>query len=420
MAVAELAVSQETRSRALCWFGSVVSSCPRACGSSQWLTYGAAERKRLTRTAVESAKSSGQSHRPIVNGGLGRRAISSTARGTVELSSDWRESVPDRREFIGGVAGVVLLKALPAKAQPSTKVPRIGVLYTGTLATAGLVSEAFDQGLRERGYVEGESIFVERRFGDAKPERLADLAADLVRLNVDLIVTSVDEAIAAVRRQTRTIPIVMTVSTDPVAMGFVASLARPGGNVTGFTGFSSELTGKRLELLRGIVPRLSRVAIMWDPGVRASLLEYKATEEAARSLRLRLQSVEVGFAADIDGAFSALATDRAEALIIVSSILTLDKRAQIASLAFKNRLPSISSPRAFPEAGGLMAYAASLAGLWRHSAAFVDKILKGANPGDLPVERPTNFELVINMRTARVLGLTMPRSLLLMADDVIQ
>ena len=325
-----------------------------------------------------------------------------------------------RREFVGCIAGAVLLDTSPANAQSSTKIPRIGVLYTGTLATAGLVSEAFDQGLREQGYVEGQNIFVERRFGDAKPERLSELAVDLVRLKVDLIVTSVDEATAAVRQQTRTIPIVMTASVDPVARGFVASLARPGGNVTGLAGFSSELTGKRLELLREIVPRLSRVAIMWDPGVGASLLEYEATEEAARSLRLRLQSVKVNLAGDIDGAFSAFVTDRAQALVVVSSTLTLDKRGTIATLALKNRLPSITSPRAFPEAGGLMAYGASLAGLWRHSAAFVDKILKGAKPGELPVERPTKFELVINTNTAKALGLTMPRSLLLMADEVIQ
>ena len=185
--------------------------------------------------------------------------------------------------------------------------------------------------------------------------------------------TSVDEAVAAIRRQTQTIPIVATASTDPVAAGFVASLARPGGNVTGLAGFSSELTGKRLELLLEVVPGLSRVAIMWDLGNRAALLEYKATEEAARSLRLRLQSVEVSFADDIDGAFSALANGRAEALIVVSSTLTLDKRGQIASLALKNRLPSINGPRAFPDAGGLMAYGASLAGRWRRAAAFVDK-----------------------------------------------
>ena len=328
--------------------------------------------------------------------------------------------MPDRREFVGGVAGAVLLNAFPANAQSSTKIARIGVLYTGTLATAGLVSEAFDQGLREHGYVEGKNIVVERRFGDARPERLADLAADLVRLKVDLIVTSVDEATAAIRRQTRTIPIVVTASTDPVAAGFVASLARPGGNVTGLAGFSSELTGKRLELLREIVPGLSRVGIMWDPGIPAALLEYKATEEAARSLHLKLQSVQVSFPADIDGAFAALAIDRAEALIVVSSTLTLDQGVQIASLALKNRLPSINGPRAFPETGGLMAYAASLAGRWHRAAAFVDKILKGAKPGELPVEQPTKFELVINMKTAKALRLTMPRSLLLMADEVIQ
>ena len=326
----------------------------------------------------------------------------------------------DRRTFISTAAGAVLVKTFPADAQSSTKVPRIGVLYTGTPSTASQSSEAFRQGLREQGYVEGQNIVVEQRFGDGKPERLTELAAELVRLKVDMIVTSTDEAIVAVKRQTQTIPIVMIASTDPVGTGFVSSLARPGGNLTGFTSINPELSAKKLELLREAVPGLSRVAIMWNPDIRGALLDYKATEEAARSLRLQLQSVEVSRADDIDRAFSALTTGRAEALIVVPSTLTLDNRGQIASLAQKNRLPSIYGGRAFAEAGGLMTYGSNLAERWRRAATYVDKILKGAKPGDLPVEQPTKFELVINMKTAKALGLTLPPSLLRRADEVIQ
>jgi putative tryptophan/tyrosine transport system substrate-binding protein len=326
----------------------------------------------------------------------------------------------DRRSFVSTTAGTLLVVAFPAHAQTTTKVPRIGVLFTGTPATAAEVSEGFNQGLRERGYVEGKNILVERRFGDAKPERLSELAADLLRLKVDVIVTSVDEAIAAIKRQTKTIPIVMAAASDPVATGFVASLARPGGNITGLTGLSPELNAKRLELLKEVVPGLTRVAIMWDPTIRGALLEYKTTEEAARSLRVQLQSVEVSVADDIDLAFPAFTTGHAEALIVVSSTLTLDKRGQIASLALKNRLPSINGPRTFPEAGGLMAYGSSLVDRWQRAATYVDKILKGAKPGELPIEQPTKFELVINMKTAKALGLTIPPSLLRRADEVIQ
>jgi putative ABC transport system substrate-binding protein len=325
----------------------------------------------------------------------------------------------ERRAFVAGSVGLVVA-SLTAGAQPPAKVPRIGVLYTGTPATAAQSSEAFNQGLREQGYVEGKNVVVERRFGDAKPERLSGLAAELVRLKVDVIVTSTDEAIAAVKRQTQTIPIVMTASTDPVATGFVASLAHPGGNVTGFTGISPELSAKRLELLKEVVPGLSRVAIMWNPDVRGALLDYKGTEEAARSRRLQLQSVEVSRVDDIDRAFSALTTGRAEALIVVPSTLTLDNRDQIANLAQKNRLPSMYGGRAFAEAGGLMAYGSSLAERWRRAATYVDKILKGAKPADLPVEQPTKFEFVLNLKTAKALGLTIPPAVLARADQVIQ
>jgi putative tryptophan/tyrosine transport system substrate-binding protein len=212
----------------------------------------------------------------------------------------------------------------------------------------------------------------------------------------------------------------MVSSTDPVGTGFVASLAHPGGNVTGLTNITPELSAKRLELLKEAVPGLSRVAIIWNPDIRGAVLDYKETESAARSLHLLLQSVEVSRADDFGRAFSALTTGRAEALIVVPSALAFANRSQIASLALTNRLPSMSAQREYADAGALMAYGASLTGAWRRSATYVDKILKGAKPGDLPVEQPTKFDLVINVKTAKALGFTMPASLLRRADEVIQ
>ena len=326
----------------------------------------------------------------------------------------------DRRTFVSTAAGSLLVKAFPTNAQPTKKVPRIGVLHPSTPISASQNVEAFRQGLREHGYVEGQNIVVERRFGEAKPERMSEIAAELVRLKVDVIVTTIDVAIAAVKQQTQTIPIVMANSTDPVGTGFVASLAHPRGNVTGLSSMSSALNAKRLELLKEAVPGLSRVTIMWSPDVRGNLLEYKETEEAARSLRLQLQSVEVSRADDFDRAFSAVMTARAEALLVAPSPVTFANRGQIASLALKNRLPSMFGQKEFADAGGLIAYGANNTYLWRRAATYVDKILKGAKPGDLPIEQPTKFELVINVKTAKALGLTIPPSLLRRADEVIR
>ena len=316
---------------------------------------------------------------------------------------------------------IALLAApLTAGAQQAPKAPRIGVLHPGAPAAASQLVAAFKQGLREHGYVEGQNIVVERRFAEARAERLSDIAAELVRLKVDVIVTASDVGIAAVKQQTETIPIVMANSTDPVGTGFVASLARPGGNVTGLSNISPELSAKRLELLKEAVPGLSRVAIMWSPDVRGAVLDYKETENAARSLRLQLQSAEVSRADDFSRAFSALTIRRAEALIVAGYPLTYINRGQIASLAQKNRLPSMSTQREFAYAGGLITYGPNLAEQWRRAATYVDKILKGAKPGALPVEQPTKFELVINLKTAKALGLTIPPSLLRRADQVIE
>ncbi len=325
----------------------------------------------------------------------------------------------DRRTFVSAALSALLAKASLADAQPTTKVPRIGVLHPGTPASAPQFVEAFNQGLRERGYVEGQNIVVERRFGEAKPKRMAEVAAELVRLKVDVIVTSTDVAVAAVKRQTQSIPIAMASSTDPVGTGFVASLPHPGGNVTGLTSISPELNAKRLELLKEAVPGLVRAAIMWNPDDRGGVLDYKETESSARALRLQLQSVEVSRADDFERVFSALTTARAEALIVIPSALAFANRGQIANMALKHRLPSMYAARDHVEAGGLMAYGPSIAELWRRAATYVDKILKGAKPGELPVEQPTKFELVINMKTANALGLTIPVSLLRRADQVI-
>jgi putative ABC transport system substrate-binding protein len=287
-----------------------------------------------------------------------------------------------------GVWGRAALGALAAPiisgAQQAARIPRIGVLHAGDPATCSHFAVAFTEGLRELGYLEGQNIVVERRFGEAKADRLSDIAAELVRLKVDVIVTATDPGIAAVKQQTQTIPIVMANSTDPVGTGFVASLARPGGNVTGLGSLSPELRAKRLELLKEAVSGLSRMAMVWNPDVRGAVLEYKETESAARFLHLQLQSVEVNRPDDVDRAFSAVTTGRAEALVVASSPLGFRNRGRMASLAQKNRLPSIYGLREFADAGGLMAYGPNYADGWRRAATYVVKILKGAKPGELP------------------------------------
>jgi putative ABC transport system substrate-binding protein len=309
----------------------------------------------------------------------------------------------------------------PVDAQQAPKIAKIGYLLPSTPAAAAHLFEAFRQGLRELGYVEGKTVVLELRYGEGRAERISELARELVGLKVDVIVTATDVAIAAVKRETQTIPTVMVNSSDPVGTGFVASLARPGGNVTGLSNISPELSGKRLELLREAVPGLSRVAFLWNPDVRGNVLDYKETEGAARSLRLQLQSVEVSRAEDLDRAFSAVTNQRAQALVLpAGNPVGFVNRGQIASFAQRNRLPSMSAQKEYVDAGGLMSYGPSGSDMSRRAAIYVDKILKGAKPADLPVEQPTKFELVINLKTAKALGLTIPQSLLLRADQVIQ
>jgi len=308
-----------------------------------------------------------------------------------------------------------------AAAQQPKKIAKIGYLFASTPAATAKNVEAFRQGLRERGHVEGKTFVLELRYGEARAERFPDLARELVGLKVDVIVVSTDAAIAAVKRETQTIPIVMALSNDPVGTGFVASLARPGGNVTGLSNMSPDLSGKRLELIKEAVLGLSRVAFLWNPDVRGAVLEYKETEGAASSLGLQVQSVEVVRAEDLDRAFSAIMKDRAQALIVAPvNPVAFANRSQIASFTQTNRLPSMYGQREFVDGGGLMSYGPSIPDMHRRAATYVDKVLKGTKPADLPVEQPRKFELVINLKTAKQIGLTIPPNVLARADKVIK
>src|SRR5262245_55214718 len=320
---------------------------------------------------------------------------------------------------------VVLLLAVvaadPAASEQGRKLLKIGLITGSTPAGAATFVEGFRRGLRELGQVEGTAVLLEVRYGEGKFERLPELAREMVGLKPDVIVVATDPAIAAVRRETRTMPIVMAYSTDPVSTGFVTSLAHPGGNVTGLSNISPEISGKRLELLKEVAPGLSRVAVLWNPDIRGAVFEYKETEAAARSLHLELQSVEVSNAGDLDRAFSTMTSQRAQALILLpAKAVAVAKRAEIASFALRNRLPSMYPAKEYVEVGGLMSYGPSISAMYHRAATYVDKILKGAKPADLPVEQPTKFELVLNLKTARVLGLTIPQSFVQRADHVIQ
>ncbi len=283
--------------------------------------------------------------------------------------------------------------------------------------------EAFRQGLRERGYVEGQNIVIEYRSADGKIERFARLATELVRLKVDLIVAGNTPMARAAQQATTTIPIVAGAMGDPVGDGLVASLSRPGGNITGLTFLGPELVPKRLGLLKEAIPRISRVAALWHPGAfgeRTTQDMLKETDAAARSLGVHLQLVEVRGPNELDRAFSTMTKERGEALMMFPSTMLFNERRRIVDLAAKSRLPAMYPARQFVELGGLISYGASLTDLTRRAAIYVDKILKGAKPADLPVEQPSKFELVINLKTAKALGLTIPPSLLGRADEVIQ
>jgi len=328
-----------------------------------------------------------------------------------------------RRVFISSVAGGLLAAPLAAEAQPAVgKLPRVGLLLPGS-SSDPLVQPYLDvlrRGLRELGYVEGQSITIEYRWAEGKYERLPDLASELVRLKVDVIVAVGTVVVQAAKQTTQTIPIVMTNVDDPVATGLVASMARPGGNITGLSLMSHELVGKQLGLLREVVPKVSRVAVLWNPANPANAHQLREAEVAASALGVRLQPLEAQRPSEIDRAFAAMTRERMGALLVLLDSMLLVQRERIADLAAKNRLPTVYGLRWHAEAGGLMAYGANLLDMVRRIAGFVDRILKGAKPADLPVEQPTNFELVINLKTAKALGLTIPPALLGRADEVIQ
>src|SRR5215831_192608 len=314
----------------------------------------------------------------------------------------------------------LLTAPLTSSAQQAAKVPRLGLLIPGSSSAFAPRIEAFRHGLRDLGYVEGRNITIEYRFAEGQYDRLPALVAELIRLHVDLMVTDGEEAILAAQHATTTIPIVMAVSSDPVGIGFVASLARPGGNITGLSFMLTEVSGKRLELLQEAIPKLSHVAVLWNPTNPSSMLGFKETQTAAHALGLPLQSLEVRGPDEFDQAFAAMSREHADALVVLSNPLFFSHRRQLAELAVKHRLPAIFLFREYVEAGGLMAYGANLNAMYRRAAYYVDRILKGTKPADLPVEQPVKFELVINLKTAQALDLTIPPTLLFRADEVIK
>jgi ABC-type uncharacterized transport system substrate-binding protein len=308
---------------------------------------------------------------------------------------------------------------LASEAQLPRAIPRIA--YLGLIPGPCTAScEGFVQGLRELGYVEGKNIIIEYRWSAGNVDRLRENAAELVRLGVDIIVTGGPLGTRAAQDMTRTIPIVMARDIDPVGDGFVASLGRPGGNITGVTTQSRDLSGKRLELLKDTVPGMARVAVFWNPMEVSAARQLQDTEDAARGLGLQIQSLEVRGVDDFAGAFAAARAGRADGLIILAGPVTAEYPARLVDLAAQSRLPTMYWRRAFTEAGGLMSYAASDHDLYRRGASYVDRILKGAKPADLPVEQPTKFALVLNMKTAKALGITIPASILFQADEVIE
>ena len=326
-----------------------------------------------------------------------------------------------RRAFLGTLAGGLLAAPRIADAQPAGRVYRVGYLTAGSLTANPRVLEAFRQGLRDLGWVEGQNIVIEYRSAEGRLDRLPDLAAELVRLKVDVIVATPTPAALAAKSATGSIPIVGASLVEPVGLGLIASLARPGGTVTGVTySVGTDIFGKDLELLKEVVPKVRRVAVLSNPDGPAQPLTISNIKDAARSLGLQLLLVDARGPGDFDGAFAAMARERVGALFVVTDPVFVPHRARLVGLAAKSRLPSIFTQRADVEAGGLMSYGPNFADMYRRAATYVDKILRGAKPADLPVEQPTTFELVINLKTAKTLGLTIPRSVLTRADEVIQ
>ena len=326
-----------------------------------------------------------------------------------------------RRAFLGALAGGLLAAPRTVDAQSAGKVYRVGYLTAGSITANPFVLEAFRQGLRDLGWIESQNIVIESRSAEGRLDRLPDLAAELVLLKVDVIVAAPTGAVLAAKNASVSVPIVGVSLTEPVGIGLIASLARPGGNVTGVSySVGTDIFGKDLELLKEVVPKVRRVAVLSNPTSPAQPLTISNIKEAARSLGLQLLLLEARAPEDFDGAFAAMARDRVGALFIVQDPAFIPYRARLTDLAVKKRLPSVFTQRADVEAGGLMSYGPNFPDMYRRAATYVDKILKGAKPADLPVEQPTKFELVINLKTAKALSLTIPPALLARADEVIQ
>ena len=315
------------------------------------------------------------------------------------------------------LSAVLFALCLPAEAQQKGKVPRIGILFIGGRNQPHL--EAFKQGLRERGYMEGENITFDYRYADGKEDRLPVLAAELVHLKVDVIVVTADVSAQAAQQATKTIPIVVTTG-DPVTWGLADSLAKPGGNVTGLSVLLADLSGKRVEILRETFPKLTRVATLWNPTERVATPVFKETSTAAQALSLQLDSFEVQTLQDIEKAFAEMPKLRPNALLVLLSPLVTLHSQRIVGMAFKQHLPGMYPTRQFAEEGGLMAYGPLIGDLYRRAATYVDKILKGAKPADLPVEQPMKFEFIVNLKVAKQIGVTIPPNVLVRADRVIK
>ena len=318
------------------------------------------------------------------------------------------------------ITAILLVYIPPAEAQQPAKIPRIGFQFDSPFSAVAARVEGFRQGLRELGYVEGKNIIIEWRSAEGKPEQRNEIAADWTRLKVDIIVTGGPTTTSAAKRATSTIPIVMAFDNDPVGNGFVTSLARPGGNITGLSTLAPEISGKQLEVLKEVVPRLSRVAVLGSLTTPGNAQSLKETELAAGALAVQLQYLDVRDPKGIESAFRAARKGRADFVLVLTSPVVNPYRTEIATLAVKNRLPAMYSTPEFVEDGGLMSYSVSITDLYRRAAIYVDKILKGAKPTELPVEQPTKFELVINLKTAKQIGLTIPPNVLARADRVIR
>jgi putative tryptophan/tyrosine transport system substrate-binding protein len=325
-----------------------------------------------------------------------------------------------RRQFLTLLGGGAVALPLAARAQPMAKVWRVGMLETtaATLNAANL--DAFRQALRQLGYVEGQNLIVEYRSGDGHIDRFPQLAAELVHLNVDIIITRGTPAALAAKKATTTIPIVMAAIGEPVETGMVASLARPGGNVTGLSAFVTELTAKRVEIMRELIPQLSRMALIDNMANRSVPAQWDEMKRAAVAFGIQPQLYDVRKAEDMERAFSSAIAQRVNALSVGNDSVLIANRIQVVQLAARHRLPAIYATRDFVDAGGLLSYAAHYPDLYRRAAAYVDKIFKGAKPADLPVEQPTKFEIVVNLKAASALGLEVPPTLLARADEVIE